>query len=149
MLLMLTAETRSQSASDRSTGPPVTAMPTLLWRMSMRLPNAARQRATMASTCEDFETSQANTSAAPPSFVTMPAVSRAAASLMSLQSTLAPSRANSTAAALPLPQPGPDEPAPVTMAVLFSRRLVMIFSRGGRKIGGGAPRGQPGRRLTK
>src|SRR5262249_389188 len=114
MLLMLTAETRSHSASERSTGPPVTAMPTLLWRMSMRppprAPNAAWQCAAIAATWSDLETSHAKTSAAPPSFVMMAAVSRAAASLMSLQSTLAPSRANSTAAALPLPQPGPDEP---------------------------------------
>src|SRR5262249_13877890 len=49
-------------------------------------------------------------------------VSSAAAPLRSTQNTCAPSRAKVTAVALPLPQPGPIEPAPTTTAVLpFSR----------------------------
>src|SRR5712671_3506405 len=48
----------------------------------------------------------------------MAAVSSAAAPLRSTQSTCAPSRAKVTAVALPLPQPGPIEPAPTTIAVL-------------------------------
>src|SRR5713226_10299706 len=48
----------------------------------------------------------------------MPAVSSAAAGLISTQSTLAPSRAKVTAVALPLPQPGPIDPAPTTIATL-------------------------------
>src|SRR5260370_15715570 len=56
--------------------------------------------------------------AAPPSAWMMPAVSSAAAGLISTQSTLAPSRAKVTAVALPLPQPGPIDPAPTTIATL-------------------------------
>ena len=41
---------------------------------------------------------------------------RAAAALRSTQNTCAPSRAKVTAVALPLPQPGPIEPAPTTIA---------------------------------
>src|SRR4051794_31145496 len=45
-------------------------------------------------------------------------VSSAAAPLRSTQNTCAPARAKVTAVALPLPQPGPIEPAPTTIAVL-------------------------------
>src|SRR5450631_2903815 len=61
-------------------------------------------------------------------------VSSAAAPLRSTQNTCAPSRAKVTAVALPLPQPGPIEPAPTTIAVLplsrsidFSPCLPSIF----------------------
>jgi hypothetical protein len=54
----------------------------------------------------------------------MSAVSPAAAPLRSTQNTCAPSRAKVTAVALPLPQPGPIEPAPTISAVLpFSRSM--------------------------
>src|SRR5881398_3461376 len=53
------------------------------------------------------------------------AVSSAAAAFRSTQNTCAPSRAKVTAVALPLPQPGPIEPAPTTRAVLFLRRSGM------------------------
>src|SRR5437764_14947041 len=52
------------------------------------------------------------------------AVSSAAAPFRSTQSTCAPSRANVTAVALPLPQPGPIEPAPTTIAVLPLSRSI-------------------------
>src|SRR5438128_4924975 len=60
------------------------------------------------------------------------AVSSAAAPLRSTQYTCAPSRANVTAAALPLPQPGPIEPAPTTIATLplsrsIARSPVLFF----------------------
>src|SRR4051794_24761906 len=42
---------------------------------------------------------------------------------MSTQNTFAPSRAIATAVALPLPQPGPLEPAPTIIATLSFRRL--------------------------
>src|SRR5258708_21035127 len=42
---------------------------------------------------------------------------------MSTQNTLAPSRPMATAVALPLPQPGPIEPAPTIIATLSFRRL--------------------------
>jgi hypothetical protein len=51
-------------------------------------------------------------------------VSSAAAVLRSTQNTCAPSRANVTAVALPLPQPGPIEPAPTTIAVLSLSRCI-------------------------
>src|SRR3978361_760681 len=54
----------------------------------------------------------------------IPAVSAAAAALRSTQNTCAPSRANVTAVALPLPQPGPIEPAPTTIAVLPLSRCI-------------------------
>src|SRR5262245_13153531 len=41
---------------------------------------------------------------------------------MSTQTTFAPSRAKATAVAFPLPQPGPLEPAPSTIATLPIRR---------------------------
>src|ERR1700681_2048939 len=51
-------------------------------------------------------------------------VSSAAAPLRSTQNTCAPSRAKVTAVALPLPQPGPIEPAPTTIAVLPLSRSI-------------------------
>ena len=47
--------------------------------------------------------------------------------LLCASGTFAPSRANVTAAALPLPQPGPIEPAPTTMAIFpLSRSIVSL-----------------------
>src|SRR6478735_502951 len=55
-------------------------------------------------------------------------VSSAAAPLRSTQNTCAPSRANVTAVALPLPQPGPIEPAPTTIATLpLSRPIAFLL----------------------
>src|SRR5579871_862746 len=76
-------------------------------------------------------------------------VSSASAPLRSTQNTCAPARAKVTAVALPLPQPGPIEPAPTTIAVLPSRR----FTRSlpffvGREIGCTYARGQPPNRGT-
>src|ERR1700722_12719823 len=51
-------------------------------------------------------------------------VSSAAAVLRSTQNTCAPSRAKVTAVALPLPQPGPIEPAPTTMAIFPLSRSI-------------------------
>src|SRR5262245_41762964 len=68
--------------------------------------------------------------AVPPSCAMMPAVSCAAARLRSTQKTCAPSRANTTAVALPLPQPGPIDPAPMTSATLPFRRGIGGSRRG-------------------
>src|SRR5271155_3911583 len=68
------------------------------------------------------EASALKAMALPPSPVMIAAVSAAAGPLRSTQNTCAPSRANVTAVALPLPQPGPLEPAPTTIAVLPERR---------------------------
>ncbi len=54
----------------------------------------------------------------------IPAVSSAAAPSRSTQNTCAPWRAKVTAVALPLPQPGPIEPAPTTIAVLPLSRSI-------------------------
>jgi hypothetical protein len=67
--------------------------------------------------------------ASPPSFAITPAVSFAAPSLTSAHSTFAPSRANSTAAALPFPQPGPTDPAPTTSATLSRKRPAISSSK--------------------
>ena len=127
MLLRFTALTRSQLSSLVSTGPPTSTMPTLLWRTSTR-PNAFMQASTIAATSFALLTSQATASQTPPSPSMMRLVSRAAASLRSAAKTLAPSRAKSTAVALPLPQPGPIEPAPVTSATLSLSRAAMAKS---------------------
>src|SRR6476661_4194022 len=62
--------------------------------------------------------------ALPPSPVMILTVSSAAAALRSTQNTCAPSRAKVTAVALPLPQPGPIEPAPTTIAVFPLSRAI-------------------------
>src|SRR6202051_3470569 len=78
----------------------------------------------MASTSPALLTSAVNATAGPPSDRMMAAVSAAAAPLRSTQNTCAPSRAKVTAVALPLPQPGPIEPAPTTTAVLPLSRCI-------------------------
>src|SRR5579862_7654192 len=78
----------------------------------------------MASTSAARDTSAAKAVALPPSPVMIFAVSSAAAGLRSTQNTCAPSRAKVTAVALPLPQPGPIEPAPTTNAVLSLSRAI-------------------------
>src|ERR1700753_1728993 len=86
------------------------------------------QAATIPSTSADFETSAVNAVALPPSPAMIFPVSPAAAALRSTQNTCAPSRAKVTAVALPLPQPGPIEPAPTTIAVLpLSRGIEVSF----------------------
>src|SRR5262245_28532597 len=60
----------------------------------------------------------------------MAAVSSAEARLLSTASTLAPSCANRTTVARPLPRPSPgDWPAPTTMAILSSRRMSTSLQR--------------------
>src|SRR5882672_4490272 len=104
-------------------------MPTLLSSTSMR-PKVLRQAATIASTSRALAASAVNAVASPPSDVMISTVSWAALPLRSTQNTCAPSRANVTAVALPLPQPGPIEPAPTTIAVLpLSRSIdLSLFS---------------------
>src|SRR6266550_8923008 len=78
----------------------------------------------MASTSAARETSAVKEDALLPSDLMMVTVSSAAAWLRSTQNTCAPSRAKITAVALPLPQPGPIEPAPTTIAVLPLSRAI-------------------------
>ena len=65
-------------------------------------------------------TSASNTLAVPPSSLIIPRVSSARSATESASKTLAPSRANRTEVALPLPMPGPLDPAPATIAALPS-----------------------------
>src|ERR1700719_3991779 len=90
----------------------------------------------MASTSLARETSAVKAAALPPSDAMMSTVSCAALPLRSTQNTCAPWRAKVTAVALPLPQPGPIEPAPTTTAVLplsrcidFSLVSLLFFAR--------------------
>src|ERR1051325_5864077 len=121
-LFRFTAMTRSHCSSGNSTTPPISAMPTLLSSTSMR-PKSATHAVTIASAASLLVTSARNGSARPPSPEMMFAVSSAAARLMSTQNTLAPSRAQATAVAFPLPHPGPIEPAPTINATLSFSRL--------------------------
>src|SRR6185369_4839113 len=58
----------------------------------------------------------------PPNSATRASVSVIASASRSTAKTLAPSRANNTAMARPLPQPGPTQPAPATSATLSCKR---------------------------
>ena len=89
--------------------------------MSIR-PNAFRQASTMALTSPPLVTSHSCDLITPLNSATRSSVSFIASLLLSTAKTLAPSRANITAVARPLPQPGPMQPAPVTSAILPCRR---------------------------
>src|SRR6201988_2325750 len=93
------------------------------------------QAVTIASTSAARETSAVNAAALPPSDLMMLTVSSAAVPLRSTQNTCAPSRAKVTAVALPLPQPGPIEPAPTTIAVLPLSRFMAFPLIYGPEIG--------------
>src|SRR5438445_13686652 len=80
----------------------------------------------MASTSAARETSAVKGDALLPSDLMRLTVSSAAAALRSTQNTCAPSRAKVTAVALPLPQPGPTEPAPTTIAILPLSRPIVV-----------------------
>src|SRR5690606_4095807 len=92
--------------------------------MSSR-PWRATMPSTSACTCLRSVTSQLATSQSPPSPSMIFFVSSAAARLISTPTTSAPCRANSVAMALPLPQPGPLEPQPVTSATLPFRLSIL------------------------
>src|SRR5277367_3513070 len=62
----------------------------------------------------------------PPSCSIRRRVSSAAACSRSIANKVAPWRASSTAVALPLPQPGPIDPAPVTIAILPGRSSIAV-----------------------
>src|ERR1700681_4134124 len=91
-------------------------------------PCVLRHAATMASTSAARDTSAVNAVALPPSDAMISTVSCAALPLRSTQNTCAPWRAKVTAVALPLPHPGPIEPAPTTIAVLPLRRFIGLLS---------------------
>jgi len=121
MPVTLTRMTCSQSASSTSTTVPRPPIPTLLSRMSSR-PHRRTASSTMAPALSARVTSASNTAASPPPCSIMVSVASAAARLTSTRRTLAPSRANRTAAARPLPMPAARDPAPVTIATFPSSR---------------------------
>src|SRR5216117_2831560 len=122
--LRSTAITRSHSSSCVSTRSLRDSMPTLLWRMSSP-PQRSLASATIPSQSAARVTSAAKAVASPPSLRMIPTVSSARSLSWSTHRTRAPSRAKRMAAALPLPRPGPRDPAPVTIAILpVSRSLI-------------------------
>ena len=100
-------------------------MPTLLCRTS-RPPQRETAADTIASQSAARVTSAAKASAMPWSAWMEATVSSARAFTWSTHSTRAPSRANSVAAALPLPIPGPREPAPVRCNLVLSRSPLVV-----------------------
>src|SRR5579864_2989902 len=119
--LTLTAKARSNSSSPISSiGLLMWVVPALLTRMS-RPPNADSVSATAAAKSAFLVTSQAIAMALLPM---ARAAAFAASTLMSASVTRAPSRAKVSAMHLPMP-----DPAPVTRAVLPSRRIFLAPSR--------------------
>src|SRR3954468_12703699 len=125
---------RRHASSLSSTGPPIAATPTLLCSTSMR-PCAARVLATARATLCESVTSLPSARQVPPASVTARRVSSAAARSISATTMRAPSRAYATAAARPLLQPGPAEPAPKISAILSFSRLLMSSSHRRRLAG--------------
>src|SRR5438309_1318434 len=118
-----TAITRSHSSSVVSSRPLRDSMPTLLCRMSTP-PQRSTAALTTAAHSAGRVTSAAWATASLPSARIAATVSSARSFTWSTQKTFAPSRAKRMAVALPLPRPGPREPAPVMIATLpFSRPL--------------------------
>src|SRR5258706_3622322 len=113
-LFRLKSTCESQVSSDISTGPPAAEPPTLLTRMSI-LPKCSTHASTIAATALPSVTSQRWVWISP--FV-FSFVSSSGSFLISTAKILAPSSAKRAAMARPLPQPGPTEPAPVTIATL-------------------------------
>ncbi len=118
----LMSKARSQASSVVSTTVPSDASPMLFTRMST-VPKASTAALTIASHSAARVTSAPNTLALPPSSSIICRVCSARSGCRSTSRTLAPSRASTTAVALPVPIPGPGiEPAPVTIATLPSTR---------------------------
>src|SRR5881409_2475670 len=139
--LRSTAITRSHSSSCVSTRSLRDSMPTLLWRMSSP-PQRWLASATIPSQSAARVTSAAKAVASPPSPRMIPTVSSARSLNWSTHRTRAPSRAKRMAAALPLPRPGPRDPAPVTIAILPVSRSLMASPRPPRgRIPSGGARG--------
>src|SRR6185295_18481234 len=82
------------------------------------------QSSTAALTAPESVMLHSRTTQVPPSFSMIARVSSAAAKLISVPYTCAPWRANRTAVALPLPQPGPTVPAPDMNATLPFRSSI-------------------------
>src|SRR5438067_7514646 len=116
-LFRLKSTCASHTSSLISTGPPAAEPPTLLTSTSTR-PKRSRHARTICATASLLVTSQ--TCVAMPGALSK--VSLSAAASRSTANTLAPSSTKRTVVARPLPQPGPTDPAPVTMATLSLSR---------------------------
>src|SRR5436190_10069152 len=116
-LLRFRSTWASHTSSVISTGPPAAEPPTLFTRTSTR-PNFSTQALTMAAIALPSVTSQI--------CVAMPGalstVSFRSAASRSTAKTLAPSSTKRIPVERPFPQPGPTEPAPVTIATLSLSR---------------------------
>src|SRR5262245_28604131 len=108
-----------------------------------RPPHRSTAVLTMARHSPARVTSAAGATASPPSARMSPAVCSARSFTWSTQRTRAPSRAKRIAAALPFPRPGPREPAPVTIAILPSSRLLIARSPHRARTGIAVPRQAP------
>src|SRR5260221_10019540 len=113
-LFRLKSTCASQTSSDISTGPPAAEPPTLLTRMSRR-PKCSTHASTIAATALPSVTSQRCVRIS--AFAAF-SVSTSRSAWRSTAKIFAPSSAKRATVARPLPQPGPTEPAPVTMATL-------------------------------
>src|SRR5437868_6250769 len=126
VVVRLASSTLCQSADVTVSGVPGAPMPTLLCRMSSR-PYFLTAKSAIASAASGLATSPANTAASPPSSLICLASLSARSALRLTSTTLAPSRANRMAVAMPLPTPSPRGAAPVTTATLPFRRPAMFF----------------------
>src|SRR6266849_6561427 len=125
-VLRLESSWRCQASSGNSTGPPAAEPPTLLTRTSIRS-WAFTQASTMAETALLSVALHRWDVISPPASRTRSMVSRIESASRSTAKTLAPSRAKITAMARPLPQPGPTQPAPTTIATLPSSLPAMVL----------------------
>ncbi len=122
----MTRSNASVVISVTSASPPATLIPTLLCSTST-LPHRFMHSPTAAWMLVSSVTSACQARASPPSRRMRPAVSSAETGSRSTASTRAPSRANRSAVARPLPMAVPGVcPAPMTIAVLPSSRMAFL-----------------------
>ena len=114
-VLRLKSICRSHDSSVIVTGLPGSEPPTLLIKISTRLKRSI-QASTIFLTAAESNISQRCVAQTKPSSSMVCRVCSTASFTTSTKKTEAPCRAKRTAVALPFPQPGPTEPAPVTIA---------------------------------
>jgi hypothetical protein len=114
----LTRMTRSHSASDTSAAADIPSMMPALFTSTSSPPKVSTAAATTCSTTAGSLRSPVTATAVPPAASISATTALAVSALTSATTTLAPSPANRSAAARPMP-----EPAPVTTTLLFSNPL--------------------------
>src|SRR5262245_51727831 len=125
VVVRLASSTLFQLSSVTVSGVPAALIPTLLWRISRRQ-YVLTAKAAISSVTSALVTSPANTAASPPSSLICLKSFSARSALRFTSTTLAPSRANRIAVAIPLPTPSPRGAAPVTTATLPLSRPAMF-----------------------